>query len=132
MNDTVEGQGKAVVLPNGVRRIDFIRDAYYTDGVHTEGTDSTRSEIKKAINTMLEEAKTGLEIPYQIVFAATRDDVDPRIAAEKRSAERAEAKAEREKAKAEAKAEKDAEKAAKKAEAKKKAAEAAKGKGKDK
>lgn len=73
-----KGQGRAVTLPNGERRIDYIRNAYYNDG-------TTRSDIKKAINEMLKEA--GLEdsqIPYQIVFAATKTgelgnkDSDPR------------------------------------------------------
>jgi len=96
MNDKVEGQGRVVTLPNGVKRIEFIRDAFYNDG-------KTRSEIKNEINAMYEEGTDG-QIPYQIVFAATKEDVDPRIAA-----------AERAKARAEAKAVKDAEKAAEKA-----------------
>lgn len=73
------GQGSAVVLPNGARRIDFIRDAYYTGGKHTEGKDSTRGEIRTSINEMLKKAGRGAEeIPYQIVFAACKTDVDPR------------------------------------------------------
>ena len=57
MNDTnaSQGQGKAITLPNGERRIDYIRDNYYTDGVHTE-EDMTRSAIKNSINEMLAEA----------------------------------------------------------------------------
>lgn len=59
-----KGQGRAVVLPNGQKRIDFIRDRYYNDNV-------SRSEIRKEINAMYEEGADGL-IPYQIVFAATK------------------------------------------------------------
>jgi hypothetical protein len=70
-----KGQGRAVTLPNGVRRIDFIRDAYYKDG-------KSRSDIRKEINEMLEGANRGDEaIPYQIVFASTKTEEDPRIAA---------------------------------------------------
>ncbi len=70
-----EGQGRAVTLPNGSRRIDYIRDAYYKGG-------KTRSEIKLAINEMLDKAgRKNEQIPYQIVFAATKTKEDPRIAA---------------------------------------------------
>jgi len=116
MNDKVEGQGRAVTLPNGELRIEFIRNAYYgKDGAHGEGCKS-RSEIKNEINAMYPEGTDG-QIPYQIVFAATKEEVDPRIAATERAAKRAEAKVA-----------KDAEKAAEKAaaaEAKAKAAKAA-------
>jgi hypothetical protein len=44
---TSKGQGRAVTLPNGERRIDFIRNAYYNDG-------KSRSDIRKEINAMLE------------------------------------------------------------------------------
>lgn len=70
-----KGQGRAVTLPNGVRRIDFIRDAYYNDG-------KSRSDIRKEINAMLEKAgREGEVIPYQIVFASTKTEEDPRLAA---------------------------------------------------
>lgn len=81
------GQGRAVTLPNGKKRIEFIRDRFYNDG-------KTRSEVKTQINEMLDKAGRGEEqIPYQIVFAATKDkDTDPRIAsvaaAEKRQKDR--------------------------------------------
>ncbi len=69
-----KGQGRAVTLPNGVRRIDFIRDAYYKNG-------KSRSDIRKEINEMLEKANRGEEvIPYQIVFASTKTEGDPRDA----------------------------------------------------
>lgn len=69
------GQGRAVLLPNGKRRIDYIRDEFYNKG-------KTRSDIKNAINEMLKKEGKGAEIPYQIVFAATKDkETDPRIAA---------------------------------------------------
>ena len=59
-----KGQGHAVVLPNGQKRIDFIRDRYYNDGV-------SRSDIKKEVNAMYEDGADG-QIQYQIVFAATK------------------------------------------------------------
>ena len=109
MNDKVEGQGRAVILPNGISRIDFIRDNYYDKktGTHTEGCKS-RSEIKNAINEMLPE---GEGIAYQIVFAATKTPEDPRVAAAARKEAAAKAKAEKEKAAAEEKAKADAAKA---------------------
>ncbi len=79
----VKGQGRAVTLPNGVRRIDFIRDAYYNDG-------KSRSDIRKEINAMLEKAKReGEVIPYQIVFAATKTKEDPRVTSAKAAAAKA-------------------------------------------
>lgn len=77
------GQGRAVTLPNGDRRIDYIRDQYYKKG-------KTRSDIKNAINDMLTKAKRdGEVIPYQIVFAATKTKEDPRIEASKKAAAKA-------------------------------------------
>lgn len=98
MSDKIEGQGKIVFLPNKEKRVDFIRNRYYNDGV-------SRSDIRKEVNEMLEKAgREDDQIPYQIVFAATKTEEDPRIA----QAERAEAKA---KVKAEKEAAKEAEKA---------------------
>lgn len=73
---TSKGQGRAVTLPNGERRIDYIRNQFYDKNV-------SRGDIRKAINEMLEKAGRGDEaIPYQIVFAATKNkDEDPRKAA---------------------------------------------------
>ena len=85
---TKTGQGSAVVLPNGERRIDFIRDMYYTKGKHTD-KDPKRGAIKTAINEMLPEAEA---IPYQIVFAATKTDVDPRTVAKEEPAKKEPAK----------------------------------------
>ncbi len=67
------GQGAAIVLPNGARRIDFIRDRYYNDGI-------SRSDIKKEINEQYEKSgEDDKKIAYQIVFAATKNkEVDPR------------------------------------------------------
>ena len=121
MNDKVEGQGRVVTLPDGTKRIDFIRDNYYNKKTHVhDDTCMSRSDIKKAINEQLPE---GEAIPYQIVFAATKTPEDPRVAAEARAKERAEAKAAKdaEKAAAKAAAAAEKEKAAKAA-----AAEAAK------
>lgn len=124
MNDKVEGQGRVVLLPDGTRRIDFIRNNYYSKGVHTEGTDMSRSDIKNAINKQLEDAKReGEQIPYQIVFAGTKTVEDPRVAAEAAKKVREEAKAKRDQEKAEAK---EAAKKAKEEAAAKKAADAAK------
>ncbi len=124
MNDKVEGQGRTVTLPDGTRRIDFIRNNYYSNGVHTKDTDMSRSEIKNAINKQLEDAGlSDQQIPYQIVFASTKTDVDPRIAAAERAKARAKARAEKEAAKA---AEKEAARVAKEKAAKEKAAAAAK------
>ncbi len=83
-----EGQGRAVTLPNGVRRIDYIRDAYYNakTGLHGD-SEKSRSDIKNAINEMLEKAgKKDAIIPYQIVFAATKTKEDPRKTAGKAAA----------------------------------------------
>lgn len=101
--DKKEGQGRAVVLPGGKKRIEFIRDAYYNPktGKHADGDDTvqTRSQIKEAINGMLEKAgRTNEQIPYQIVFAATKTPEDPRIAAKARATKAAEAKAAKAKA----------------------------------
>ncbi len=59
-----KGQGRAVILPTGQKRIDFIRDRYYNDNV-------SRSDIRKEVNAMYKEGDVGI-IPYQIVFAATK------------------------------------------------------------
>ena len=59
-------QGRAIVLPNGEKRADYIRRRY------AEGT--PRGDIMREINKMLEDAGRGEEkIPYQIVFAATKE-----------------------------------------------------------
>lgn len=84
-----EGQGRAVVLPNGQKRIDYIRDAYYNSktGLHVKDEQKSRSDIKNAINAMLEKAgKKDAIIPYQIVFAATKTPEDPRKTAAKKAA----------------------------------------------
>ncbi len=89
-----EGQGRAVVLPNGQKRIDFIRNAYYNSKTGTHGeSEQTRSQIKVTINEMLTAAKRDNEqIPYQIVFAATKTPEDPRIASAAAAKKAAEAK----------------------------------------
>lgn len=85
-----KGQGRAVVLPNGQKRIDFIRDRYYNDNV-------SRSDIRKEVNAMYEEGADG-QIPYQIVFAATKvkgqgdKSKDPRNAPKEEAKPKAEAK----------------------------------------
>jgi len=54
------GQGRAVILPSGERRIDFIKRRYYEEN-------ATRSEIAKELTEL-----QGKTVPYQIVFAATK------------------------------------------------------------
>lgn len=96
MGTQESGQGRAVTLPNKQRRIDYIRDEYYNKSV-------SRSDIKTAINEMLEKAnRAGEQIPYQIVFAATKTDADPRIASAAAKTAKAEAKAKADKAAAKA------------------------------
>jgi len=95
VEEKAEGQGRAVTLPNGVRRIDYIRDEYYDSktGTHTD-KQPTRGAIKTAINEMLvADGKTDEQIPYQIVFAATKTVEDPRVAAAAAAKVAAEAKA---------------------------------------
>ena len=65
------GRGRAVMLPNGQKRIDYIRDRYYKEGV-------SRSDIRKEINQIMADANIDDKIQYQIVFAATKDPADPR------------------------------------------------------
>jgi len=87
--ETGSTRGRAVIIQvNGkdVKRADFIRDAYYKKG-------TSRSDIVKALKEL------GHEVPYQIVFAATKEgekgnaNTDPRIAAEAKKVEKAAAKA---------------------------------------
>jgi len=59
------------MLPNGQKRIDYIRDRYYKEGV-------SRSDIRKEINQIMADANIDDKIQYQIVFAATKDPADPR------------------------------------------------------
>lgn len=82
---TEVASGHKVVLPNGIARSDFIRDNYYGDG-ELKGN---RSGITKAINDMYDAAgDADGKIPYQIVFAATKTEVDPRIASAEAKAKR--------------------------------------------
>jgi hypothetical protein len=73
------GGGAAIVLPNGERRIDFIRDHYYG----ANGKEKlSRSQIKDAINKMYADAgQEDTKIAYQIVFSATKSKTDPRVKA---------------------------------------------------
>lgn len=64
-------KGRAIILPNGEKRVDYIRTRYYDDGIK-------RGAIRTEVNEMLTAA--GLEddhIPYQIVFAATKTEEKP-------------------------------------------------------
>ena len=65
------GRGQAVVLPNGQRRVDYIRDRYYRDR-------ASRSAIRAEINAMLAEAGAGGPIRHQVVYGATSEPTDPR------------------------------------------------------
>lgn len=60
------GGGNAIILPNGEKRIDYIRRRYYQDNIE-------RGEIRKEINQMYVDAgKPEGQIAYQIVFAASK------------------------------------------------------------
>ena len=65
------GRGRAVMLPNGQKRIDYIRDRYYKESV-------SRSDIRKEINQIMADAGIDDKVQYQIIFAATKDEADPR------------------------------------------------------
>ena len=54
-------QGRAIILPSGERRIDYIKRRYYGEG-------ATRSVIAKELTEL-----TGKVVPYQIVFAGTKE-----------------------------------------------------------
>lgn len=108
--ETTESKGHKVILPNGEARVDFIRDRYYDPKTHKHDPETcmSRSAIKKELNEMLKEAGEP-EVPYQIVFAATKkaDVIDPRVAAAERKAEREKAKAAKEAEEADKKDKKD-------------------------
>lgn len=90
-----------VVLPNGDKRIEYIRNQFYGTG-ELKGN---RSGIRLAINKMYEDAgdESG-QIPYQIVFSATKDqETDPRIAAAKRKTDATTKKVEKDAAEKQAK-----------------------------
>lgn len=55
-------QGVAVTLPDGTRRIDYIKHRYYVDGAE-------RGAIAKELSE-----KLGRDVPYQIVFAGTKEE----------------------------------------------------------
>jgi len=82
-------QGRAVMLKNGQKRSDFIRDKYYKEGVE-------RGKIRLMLKDEMDH-----DVPYQIVFASTKTgergkkDTDPRVAQAARAEERAKAKAQR-------------------------------------
>ena len=65
------GRGRPVTLPNGQRRVDYIRDRYYRDG-------ASRSGIRAEINAMLAEAGEGGDVRRQVVYGATSAQTDPR------------------------------------------------------
>jgi len=65
-------RGRAVILPNGERRVDFIQKHYYHAD---EKKAKTRSEITKMVNDLYPVDDDG-RIPYQIVFAATKLSFD--------------------------------------------------------
>ena len=93
-------------LPNGQKRIEFIRDRYYNAKTHKHGEgEATRGQIKTEINEMLTAAgREDEQIPYQIVFAATKTEEDPRVASQAAAKARAEAKEAKAKAAKEEKA----------------------------
>lgn len=75
-------QGRAVILPDGKRRVDYIREQYYEKGVE-------RSAIRKALNEMYEKAGDKQDIPYQIVFAGTKQSREDYAAAKEEKAKEA-------------------------------------------
>ncbi|PHS13502.1 MAG: hypothetical protein COA78_07120 [Blastopirellula sp.] len=99
--DTADAKSSGkITLPNGIARADFIRDNYYGESDVTVSKcdpelKGSRSLVLKAVNTMLKEAGQP-EIPYQIVYAATKkqDVVDPRITSAAKAVERAAKKVE--------------------------------------
>lgn len=72
-------QGRAIILPNGERRIDYIKRRFFEDGVK-------RGDIARELTEM-----TGATVPYQIVFAATKKPkaVEGEAAAEDNGSEEA-------------------------------------------
>ncbi len=89
-------QGRAIILPNGKRRVDYIRAQYYDKGIE-------RSAIRKALNAMYvdDKGEQTQDIPYQIVFAATklsRDEYKAELEAKEKTAAEEKAAASKEKA----------------------------------
>ena len=73
------GKGRTVMLKvNGkdVKRVDYIRDLYYDgpNGTRTENGMS-RSDITKKVNELMGNPEP--KMPYQIVFAATKEATRP-------------------------------------------------------
>lgn len=55
-----QGRGRKVFLPDGEARVDYIRRRYFADG-------AKRGDIARELSGL-----TGQTVPYQIVFAATK------------------------------------------------------------
>ena len=70
-SEPAAARGRPVTLPNGQRRVDYIRDRYYRDG-------ASRSAIRAEIDAMLAEAGAGEGIRRQVVYGATSAPTDPR------------------------------------------------------
>ncbi len=62
---TESRRGRAVILSNGQKRAEYIRNRYYDDKV-------SRSDIVKELKE-----KFNHEVPYQIVFQATKEKEKP-------------------------------------------------------
>ncbi len=70
-------RGRKVILPNGEARVDWIRDRYYNaEGVFNaeDSNCTTRSDILKELNKFAGQE----DVPYQIVFAATKTKERPK------------------------------------------------------
>ena len=66
LSTEVRGRGRpGLVLPNGERRIDYMRRRVIDEG-------ATRGEVVEEVNDMYEEAGLDDFITYQIVFSATK------------------------------------------------------------
>lgn len=62
---------RAVILPNGMRRIEYIRNRYYRDGV-------SRIDIVREINRMFKEVNRNERVQYITILRATETTSDPR------------------------------------------------------
>lgn len=63
-------RGRKVMLSDGTPRVDYIRDRWYKDGLKDE--EGGRSKIVKELAE-----KFSHEVPYQIVFQATKETERP-------------------------------------------------------
>jgi len=65
---TESTQGRAIILPNGERRVDFIKRRFKELTADPATKTGARGKIVKELKAM------GHDVAYQIVFAATKGD----------------------------------------------------------